>query len=303
MNKLKSYLYDDTESAVRIDQLGWQRQGFFAFGNGIFDTEWHPADDLGIVRLGDRGTYYLPAFSSIYRNDTQLYQYERCFAHFGNNNISLHDYCEKFVEVFGDNAKVGIAFLIATLFRDVVVQSTVKFPILNVFGPKGSGKSAFCEALTAFFTVGNKAPSIVNATIPSLAEAIGQCANAFVHLEEFKNNIELERREILKSIYDGIGRSKMNLERDKKREMARVDSGVIVSGQEMATADIALFSHFIFWPTTLQSFRLRQRRGSTRCSTSAHVAVHTSRWNCCITANALRRSFTTAGKWRAAMWN
>lgn len=246
LNKLKSYLYDDTESAVRIDQLGWQRQGFFAFGNGIFDTEWHPADDLGIVRLGDRGTFYLPAFSSIYRNDTQLYQYERCFAHFGNNNISLHDYCEKFVEVFGDNAKVGIAFLIATLFRDVVVQSTVKFPILNVLGPKGSGKSAFCEALTAFFTVGNKAPSIVNATIPSLAEAIGQCANAFVHLEEFKNNIELERREILKSIYDGIGRSKMNLERDKKREMARVDSGVIVSGQEMATADIALFSPFIF---------------------------------------------------------
>lgn len=246
LNKLKSYLYDDTESAVRIDQLGWQRQGFFAFANGIFDSEWHPVDDLGIVRLGERGTYYLPAFSSIYSNDTQLYQYERCFAHFGNNNISLHDYCEKFVEVFGENAKVGIAFLIATLFRDVVVQSTVKFPILNVFGPKGSGKSAFCEVLTAFFTVGNKAPSIVNSTIPSLAEAIGQCCNAFVHLEEFKNSIELERREILKSIYDGIGRSRMSLERDKKREMANVDSGVIVSGQEMATADIALFSRFIF---------------------------------------------------------
>jgi hypothetical protein len=36
------------------------------------------------------------------------------------------------------------------------------------------------------------------------------------------------------------------MERDKKREVTKVSCGVIVSGQEMATADIALFSRFIF---------------------------------------------------------
>ena len=38
----------------------------------------------------------------------------------------------------------------------------------------------------------------------------------------------------------------MNMDKDKKREQARVDSGIIITGQEMATADIALFSRLIY---------------------------------------------------------
>ena len=34
--KLKRYLYEQTETATEIVQLGWQRQGFYAFGNGVF---------------------------------------------------------------------------------------------------------------------------------------------------------------------------------------------------------------------------------------------------------------------------
>ena len=40
--------------------------------------------------------------------------------------------------------------------------------------------------------------------------------------------------------------NRMNMDKDKKREVTRVNSGIILSGQEMATADIALFSRFIF---------------------------------------------------------
>ncbi len=35
LNKLKRYLYEETQSCVEITQLGWQKQGFFAWGNGI----------------------------------------------------------------------------------------------------------------------------------------------------------------------------------------------------------------------------------------------------------------------------
>lgn len=45
------FLYEQTETALEITQLGWQRHGFFAYGNGCFDTEWHTADEYGIVRL------------------------------------------------------------------------------------------------------------------------------------------------------------------------------------------------------------------------------------------------------------
>jgi len=246
LTTLKQYLYATTETAEQITQLGWQPRGFFAFGNGIFTSEWHPVDELGIVRLGEQGNYYLPAFSSVYRNDTQFFQFERRFVHLALNKISLYDYCKILVEVFGDNGKVGIAFLLATLFRDVVVSMTRSFPILNLFGPKGSGKSELGHSLMSFFIIDNIPPNISNSTLPALADAVAQCSNALVHLDEFKNNIEIDKREFLKGLWDGTGRNRMNMDRDRKREVTKVSCGVIVSGQEMATADIALFSRFIF---------------------------------------------------------
>lgn len=246
LTKLKMYLYESTETAIRIDQLGWQRQGFFAFGNGVFTTEWIPVDDLGIVRLEEYGNFYLPAMSNIYKDDTQFYQFERSFIHTDYNTISLVDYCTKTINVFGDNAKVGISFLLATLFRDVVTSITKSFPILNLFGPKGSGKSELGHTLMSFFIANNTPPNIQNSTVPALADAVAQCSNALLHLDEFKNDIDIIKREFLKGLWDGTGRNRMNMDRDKKREVTKVSCGVIVSGQEMATADIALFSRLIY---------------------------------------------------------
>ena len=246
MTRLKMYLYEQTETAVEITQLGWQRKGFYAFGNGVFDTEWHPVDEYGIVRLADKGNYYLPASSMIYRDDDKLFQFERRFVHLNYSGISMKEYFTKLVAVFGDNAKVGICFLLATLFRDVITGYTKSFPILNLFGPKGSGKSELGHSLMSLFIIDNTPPNIQNATIPALAELVAQCSNALVHIDEFKNNIDIDKREYLKGLWDGAGRSRINMDRDKKREITAVDSGVILSGQEMATADIALFSRLVF---------------------------------------------------------
>lgn len=256
---LKKHLYSSTETAVQINQLGWQRLGFYAFGNGIFDTEWHPVDELGIVRLGEQGNYYLPAFSVLYKDDPQFFQFERNFVHLNYGTISLYDYSQKLINVFGNNAKVGLCFLLAALFKDVIVGYTKNFPILNLFGPKGSGKSELGHSLMAFFIIENTPPNIVNATLPALSDAVAQCANAIVHLDEFKNSIDVDKREFLKGLWDGTGRSRMNMDRDKKREITRVDAAVIVSGQEMATADIALFSRFIFLSYSKSEFSAEAR--------------------------------------------
>ena len=247
LTRLKQYLYKTTETAELITQLGWQRKGFFAFGNGVYiSNEWKQVDDFGIVRLGEKGNYYLPAFSSIYKDDISLYQFERSFIHRNWGQITLKDYVTQLVTVFGNNAKIGFAFLLATLFRDVVTAKTKSFPILNLFGPKGSGKSELGHSLMSFFIIENTPPNIQNSTLPALADAVAQCANALVHIDEFKNTIDIDKREFLKGLWDGAGRNRMNMDKDKKREVTRVDSGVILSGQEMATADIALFSRFVF---------------------------------------------------------
>lgn len=259
LTRLKSYLYEQTETALEITQLGWQRQGFFAYGNGCYDGEWHEADQYGIVRLKG-GNYYLPGCSVIYRDDAKLFQFERRFVYTHYNNISLRDFADKLITVFGDNAKVGLCFLLAALFRDVIAGQTKSFPILNLFGPKGSGKSELGHSLMSFFIIKNTPPNIQNATIAALGDAVAQCANALVHIDEYKNSIDLDKREFLKGLWDGTGRSRMNMDRDKKREITAVDCGVILSGQEMPTIDIALFSRLIYLTFTKTEFTTDEKR-------------------------------------------
>lgn len=247
MTKLKQYLYRDTETAVMITQLGWQRKGFFAFGNGCyFNMKWYAVDSYGIVRLPTVGNFYLPAFSQIYTEDAQYYQFERGFIYSDVASFTLEEYLKLMILVFGDNAKIAFCYLLASLFHDVVKLQTKTFPLLNVFGPKGSGKSELGHCLTSFFVCGNVPPNLTTSTLPALAESVAQSANAIVHLDELRNDIDQEKREFLKGLFDGTGRSRLNMERDKKRESTRVDSGVVVTGQEMATADIALFARFVF---------------------------------------------------------
>lgn len=244
--KLKRYLYEQTETATEIVQLGWQRQGFYAFGNGVFyQGRFHKADHFGIVRLEDLGNFYLPGASDIYKEDT-LFQFEKRFVHLAYSTVSLNEVANAMLKVFGDNGKIGLCFLVATIFRDIITANVKAFPMLNLFGPKGSGKSELGHTLMSFFIIQNIPPNLSNSTIAALSEAVAQCANAIVHLDEFKNNIDIEKREFLKGLWDSAGRTRMNMDRDKKREQTRVDSGVIISGQEMATADIALFSRFIY---------------------------------------------------------
>ena len=259
LTKLKSFLYEKTETAVMISQLGWQRQGFYAFGNGIYYHEkFQKVDEYGIVRI-DKGNFYLPANSKIYRDDIKLFQFERRFVHLGFSAVSLRDFTDQIFTVFGNNGRVGFIFYLATLFRDIVTRTTRSFPILNLFGPKGSGKSELGHTLMSFFIIENVPPNIQNSTIAALNDTVASVANALVHFDEYKNNLDINKHEFLKGLWDGTGRTRMNLD-DKKKETTSVDSGVILSGQEMPTQDIALFSRLIFLTFTKSNFSDLERK-------------------------------------------
>ena len=105
-----------------------------------------------------------------------------------------------------------------------------------------------------------EAPNINSSTKAALAEAVAEVSNALVHLDEYKNNLDLDKREFLKGIWDGTGRSRINIDNDKKRETTAVDSGVIMSGQEMPTADIALFSRLIFLTFSKAQFNDEEKK-------------------------------------------
>ena len=261
--QLQRYLAKATETAIEIKQLGWQPQGFYCFCNGAFEENaWHPVDSMGIVRL-KAGNFYLPAMSQIYKDSRELYVNERKFCHLGQSDISLNDYFAKIITVFGDNAVIALCFYIATLFRDIIKPQVHCFPLLNVFGPKGSGKTELAETLMTFFAADNEPLNIETATIPAISDSVASVSNALVHIDEYKNGIDIKKIEMLKDFWGGFGRSKMNMDKDKKREQARVDCGIILTGQEMPTADIALFTRLIYLTCERQHHSQEERERFT----------------------------------------
>jgi hypothetical protein len=209
---------------------------------------------MGIVHLHDAEShldnYYLQGASEIYAADTSYFSFERQFVLPSTHaSIELKDMASLMASVFGDNAKIGICYLLAALHRDIITSYTVNFPILNLFGPKGSGKTELGITLMRFFTIGDKPLNLRNTTAPSLSQMLSMAANSLVLLDEYKNTLDMRIVEIIKGAYDGVGRSRMDMDRGKQIERTPVDCGVIVCGQEMPTLDIAMFSRMIYLPT------------------------------------------------------
>lgn len=245
--RIRAKLYDNTKFCDLVENLGRQKTGFWAWSNGVQheDGEWFDTNEDGIVEVAKKH-YYIPAFSSVYIKDNTVYKDERRFRSINGAEITIGEWSEMMYNVYGNNGLVGIAFLIAALHRDFIMNIFGNFPMLNLFGPKGTGKSQMAKSLSFFFGESQEPFNIHNGTKAGLAEHLQLFVNALAIIEEYKNNIEFEKIETLKSIYDGTGRSRMKMDKGGKKETTMVNSSAIICGQEMPTADIALFSRVIF---------------------------------------------------------
>lgn len=246
--KIKSYLLDNTKCCQELTQLGWNPDGrFWAWSNGLYTTtgRFLPIDEYGCVEYNGQW-YYMPACSTTTSKDKGFYRYERRFVH-QPDKVDIFTWASKFIATFGDNAIVGICYFITCMYRDLAMAKYRSFPLLDIFGQRGSGKTKFVMSLLRLFGKDcEEGPNIGSDTVPAIADQLSKAYNGFVHLDEYKNNIEPVKIEMLKGAYENRGRGKMDMDRDKKRKQLPVDSGVILSGQEMTTADNALFSRVIY---------------------------------------------------------
>ena len=262
LNRVKEYLYSKTDTAERIRKLGWNAaEGFFAFGNGIFFAgTFNAVDELGIVRGINGKAFYIPATSKIYLNNPEIFQFERLMVHENRNGIKLYDYVKRLMEVFGENASVAFCYLLATLFRDIIFRCTRHFPILNLFGEKGTGKTTLAVSLQSFFLHGVDPPNLGVTSVPAMNDRVSQAVNTLAVLDEYKNDLDIRKIAYLKGLWGGGGQTKKNTNTDGMAAQTIVTTGVALCGQDKPTQDMALYTRVIFLAFSKTSFNQNEKR-------------------------------------------
>lgn len=263
LNRVKEYLYSKTDTAERIRKLGWNaNEDFFAFGNGILtdDGVFKNVDELGIVRGVNGKAFYIPATSKIYIHNQEIFQFERLMIHENRSGVKLHDFVSRLMEVFGENASIAFCYLLSTLFRDIVFKRTRHFPILNLFGEKGTGKTTLATSLQSFFLHGVDPPNLGVTSIPAMNDRVSQAVNTLVVLDEYKNDLDIRKIAYLKGLWGGGGQTKKNTSTDGMAAQTIVTTGVALCGQDKPTLDMALYTRVIFLAFTKTSFNQLEKR-------------------------------------------
>ncbi len=261
LNNVKEYLYRGTRSAERVRKMGWDGiNGFFAFGNGIFNGERFLAvDELGIVESAPGKSFYIPATSKMYENNPEIFQFERLFIHEKRSGIKLYDFAAQLVKVFGDNAKIAFCYLLATLYRDVIFNRTRHFPILNLFGEKGTGKTTLATSLQSFFIHSVDPPNLGVTSVPAMNDRVSQAVNSLVVFDEYKNDLDVRKIAYLKGLWGGGGQTKKNQNTDGMAAQTIISTGIALCGQDKPTQDMALFTRVLFLAFSKTSFSKPER--------------------------------------------
>jgi energy-coupling factor transporter ATP-binding protein EcfA2 len=250
LSRLQELLQKQEVSVKFIDVMGWQKRSkFWAWGNGITPMDetiaFLPADMHGMVDYNNK-KYLIPACSSMYADKEGLYNMEKKFVYSEPQpGFGFEQWAKLMRQVYNVRAIPGILHYVATVYRDVVFKTIHKFPILNLFGPPGSGKSELAKSLSAMFGLDQGAISLEGeSTAKSYLRKMAQAENAYVLLEEFKNN-QVKHIGTLKNIYDGLGYDRAKMTNDNQTHQTPVRSAAILIGQEMPTSEPALFTRVI----------------------------------------------------------
>lgn len=245
--KILNKISNDFPVCNELKTLGWQREGFYAFANGIYKDAWQPVDEYGITQHNNK-KFFSPAFSTVYadvREDDDEYENDRFFI-FIKPEITFNQWCQHMKKVYTDKAPWGIAFLVTSLFRDIIYDKFKFFPHLFLFGQPQSGKSALAWSLSNVFFKNLPAFNLNSGTNVGFFRRLARFRNTISWFDEFSNDIDIKRFQALKAAYDGIGHEKGKTTKDNRTEITKINAASIISGQYLPTADDnALFTRSI----------------------------------------------------------
>lgn len=267
LNKIIAKISELFPRCEELKTLGWQNEGFFAFSDGIFNGTWIPVNKHGVV-INKEKHFFLPAFSSIYsdtREEDDLYENDRWFKYKSAPKNNFDAWSMLMMRAYGNQKGMfAIAYLVASLFRDMIYSKYKIFPHLFLFGEKGSGKSQVGWSLSNIFWSGQPGFNLTAGTNVGFFRKLARARNSVTWFDEYNDYIDTKRFQALKSAYDGIGHEKGVMSRDNRTESTKVNSSCVISGQYLPTLD----DNALFTRSILLTFRKEDWQGKTDVAAS-----------------------------------
>lgn len=232
--RLRTWLFDKMGNGRKIDVLGWQPDGkFWAWNNKILDESGNdiPMDKHGIF-INDKVYYYIPSANEIYKNNSFKFDAQKRFRSI-ENTLSFHSFASKVLKVHRDHAISAILFGVASIFQDIVVAKTAKFPLLFLYGPGSTGKDELAEIVQSFVGIPQTAINLEGqvSTIKAQVREFAQFRNGISQLSEYKRgNSQLDG--MLKSLWDRRGYKRGNIESHVGTDSIPIESSAIVTGND-----------------------------------------------------------------------
>lgn len=231
---LKAKWFQEEKPCVQLDTLGYNKDDFFAFSNGLFNHTFHQVDRHGVVSLNDKN-YFIP-----YNNpqDDNQFLNERRF-HFKTSNITFSQWSKMYVKCFGEAGGVIMLYGISCIFSDIIFKSMGNFPLCFLYGEGGSGKS---KAITFFqMLFGEPQPALKLSEKANTDKAkirkLAQFVNAVGLMEEFKNSLDDATIKTITGLYDRLGYEKANITTKYGTDTVPINSGVLITGNEYPNDD------------------------------------------------------------------
>ncbi len=242
LDDIKERLYSNTTYSSEIEQLGWQSEGFWAWADGVttMDGEFTKTDENGLITVGGKN-YLIKAFSNLYAQDKTAYLNEKKFKHL-TSETTFKDWSSLYFKVFGNNSMIAICTLITSIYSDDIFKLVHgELPILNLFGPKGTGKTQIADSLLSFFGEKQAINNLSKVTIYGLSQTLKSFHNSICLIDEYKNVLDMRYIEMLKSIYNRQAKIQGSFsQQGSKTEHIPINQMAILCGQDLPTLDVAL---------------------------------------------------------------
>jgi len=252
--KILAEIGEDFPMIWEMKKLGWQSEGVFAFFNKTYipptkigeKGTLSDYDEYGVTteKFGDKHLFS-PAIGKgqeLVRQGDDVYENDR-YLEYKVSPVTLQEWATLFIQVYGDKGRISIAFMVATIMRDVVLKHN-KIPHLYFYGPTGSGKSEIGESINNFFYSGKdekgdlyRPMNLNQGTDFAFFNRYETNVNTPNVLNEFdENSIPEEWFMAIKSSYDGEGRAKGSGIKGRIKEQKIVRTTILL-GQYLGTKD------------------------------------------------------------------